>query len=1681
MFPPFPRPYDRKRRGLGAHSRSSEQSRRRAALRRRPLLEDLEGRRMLSTFTVTSTADTTAAGTLRWAITQAEMTTGPNAINFSISDPTNAVETIQLQNPLPAITSPMTINGLSQPGSGATSPLIRIDGAQAGAEAFGLDIVASTADSPSNPTLVSGLQITDFPQAGAFVNAASYVTLQDLFVGVTNASGNLVDAGNTGYGVEFYQGTHDTLGGSVVSANKGTGVLVSGASADTLSGDFIGTDVTGETSADQNNSSLGNAGVGVLITAGTCNTTVTQSVVSNNVAQGVEINGNATGANTDDNAVSGDFIGTDLNGSKAMPNYEGVLVQNGAQFNTVGGTSTTARNVISGNNCDGVDLGTASDNTVEGNYIGVAKNGSSPLGNVASGVAIYLGATYNTIGGTASGSGNVIGNNQYGVYLASAGTTGNVVAGNDIGVQSGGSAAAANQIGVAIVGSASGNTIGGPATIVNGSLAGAGNVISANTEYGVYLSDSNTQDNVVAGDFIGTDATGVKALPNVDGVFIQNQATCNTIGGTTTALADVISGNSYDGVHITGGGTENNQVEGDVIGLSYGGSAVLGNGNNGVSILASATYNTIGGTVTGSGDVIAGNLNTSVNTNAGVEISDPGTEHNVVADDTIGTNANGSSALGNYVGVLIQNGATYNTVGGTSAAARDVISGNSLAGVQILGATTMHNVVEADYIGLSPGGSAPLANNNGVLINGAGANTIGGTAAGDRDFISGNALGVNIFGTAASLNVVEGDYIGTDATGTAAVANVDGVVLQAGAVTNEIGTPTAGSGNVISGNIVDGVLVLGAQNNYVWANTIGLSSTGAMLGNGGDGVQLASGASGNMVGAFAAGYRNIISGNTGDGVDITGSGTGSNGVDGNYIGTDATGSKAMPNYDGVVIENAAAGNAIIGTAAAPEVISGNNWDGVHIVGGGTKGNFVQGVDIGTNAAGTAALANVQSGVAIYASATNNTIGGTGLGAGDVLSGNGSNGVYISDSGTTGNVVEGDFIGTDATGSYAVPNYDGVVIQNGASGNTIGAPSIGLPSDVISGNNWDGVHIVGSNTGYNVVEGDYIGTNFGGTASLPNCASGVAIYAGANHNTIGGTASGAGDVVSGNTGDGFYISGGATNANVVAGDFIGTDYTGSSPVANNVGVYIGGGATNSAVATDVISGNTTDGVQLFGFGTAGNVVEGDDIGVNAGGTAGLGNHNNGVSIYGQASFNTIGGIVSGSLNVISDNTQDGVSISDSGSIANLVAGNDIGTNSSSSINLGNYQGVVIQNDAAGNTIGGTTAAARNVISGNNQDGVHIVSGAFDNTVEGDYLGTNVGGTAALGNGQSGVAIYGGANNNTIGGTASGVGDVLSGNGSNGVFISDSGTKDNVVASDFIGTDATGSYAVPNFNGVLIENGAGYNTIGAVTVGTASDVISGNNWEGVHIANTGNNVVEGDYIGLNVSGTASLKNAESGVGLYGGATGNTIGGSVTGAGDVISGNGSNGVYITDSTTTANQVAGDVIGLSASQSQAVPNHDNGVFIGNAAYGNIIGRSPIVNVISGNDGDGVLITGSTTNKNIVQGNTIGTNSQGASGLGNGADGVLITGGSSSDQVFSDVIEYNDLNGVEVDANSVSTEIEYDTINDNLQNGVYLASGSSLTYVGYSTIENNNGLAIKDDGSNDSYNNNTIIGSIGT
>jgi len=404
-------------------------------------------------------------------------------------------------------------------------------------------------------------------------------------------------------------------------------------------------------------------------------------------------------------------------------------------------------------------------------------------------------------------------------------------------------------------------------------------------------------------------------------------------------------------------------------------------------------------------------------------------------------------------------------------------------------ATSGGNTVESNFIGTDVTGTADLGNSSvGVRIQDARSNTIGGTTAVERNVISGNdGYGVIIQWTYATGNVVQGNYIGTDVTGTAKLGNSGGGVYVVQAPGNTIGGTATGAGNVISGNGFVGVRIYGVMitetGNLVQGNLIGTDKTGTVgLGNSADGVSILYAAN-STIGGTTESARNVISDNL-DGIDIYGSGATGNLVQGNYIGTDVTGTADLGNsYAGVAIGDAP-GNTIGGTApGARNVISGNDgYGGVEIVYGGASGNLVQGNYIGTDFTGTADLGNSAYGVTVVG-APSNTIGGTAPGAGNVISGNEPwYGIRISDAGATGNLVQGNYIGTQADGTSPLGNvFGGVSIRNGACQNTVGGTAAGA-GNVIAYNagyaGGEGVRVEGAATTGNTIRGNSVHSNSG---------------------------------------------------------------------------------------------------------------------------------------------------------------------------------------------------------------------------------------------------------------------------------------------------------------------------------------------------------------------------------------------------------------------------------------------------------------------------------------------------------------------------------------------------------------------------------------------------------------------------
>jgi len=550
----------------------------------------------------------------------------------------------------------------------------------------------------------------------------------------------------------------------------------------------------------------------------------------------------------------------------------------------------------------------------------------------------------------------------------------------------------------------------------------------------------------------------------------------------------------------------------------------------------------------------------------------------------------------------------------------------------------------------------------------------------------------------------------------------------------------------------------------------------------------------------------------------------------------------------------------------------------------------------------------------------------------IVNGFPATGVLIDGTNAIANVVTACFLGIDATGNTPVTNgFCPLTIDNGARSNIVGGLTVAA-RNIISGSAFQGMTIRDPGTAYNVVEGNYIGLNGTGTSALPSLGCGVGVFGGAQSNIIGGAISAAHNVISGNTLQGLVISDTNTDGNIVIGNYIGLSPSGTFSMANGwAGIDIFGGPRATVVQGNTCSGNSLQGIAISGAGTSGTRVQGNYIGLDA---------------FGQ----------------------------------NAVPNG--------------WSGINFFNGAQSNIVGGLTPALRNVISGNSLQGIVISDAATSsNVIEGNYIGTNPNGTAAIANGWAGVDIFGGANNNLIGGPTPAARNVISGNGLQGIAISQTGTANNIAQGNFIGLNTSGNVRVPNgASGILIYNSAQSNTIGGSVSGTAN-VISGNANQGVAIFDPGtmNNLVAGNLIGVAADGSTAISNTWSGVELGNSAQSNLIGGG-PGARNIISGNGNYGVLIAGTSTAFNIVQGNTIGLNVASAIAAPNSWAGISIFGGAQSNQIGGTIAgnANIIAANLSDGVQLFDPATTGNTVRGNSIFSNSGAGLILYNSANGSI-------------------------------------------------------------------------------------------
>lgn len=456
---------------------------------------------------------------------------------------------------------------------------------------------------------------------------------------------------------------------------------------------------------------------------------------------------------------------------------------------------------------------------------------------------------------------------------------------------------------------------------------------------GIWAFDAD--DLVVRGCYLGTAPDGEANAPNGSGIQL--------LGGTERAMVgdpgihgvspqvpnrNLISGNSGAGVVLQGVGTTDNDVRSNRIGTNRQGSAALANGS-GVVVSTGAHGNRIGSTAAGTGNLISGN------SSFGVELAGVGST--LVQGNTVGADLAGTVAVPNGFGVRLQQAATGNTIGGTTAAARNLISGNTNHGISIADPGTDGNLIHGNWIGLDATGAAPLGSDYGIYASEGVDTEIGSGVAGAGNVIAGNLCGVCLDGTSGFL--VRGNRFGTDATGASAIAApAFAVHLSVGSSdATEVGGAGAGEGNLFAGTVDTGVEIAGpaAAGNRVRGNTFGVSAAGtAVVGSLSTAIQVSGGATATEIGGPSLAERNWIAG-AGLGLRITGAGTSGTLVRGNVFGRGPAGSgAAFANAVGIGISDGATDSIIGGAGGAANEIANSSQNGIRILDDATGGHRI---------------------------------------------------------------------------------------------------------------------------------------------------------------------------------------------------------------------------------------------------------------------------------------------------------------------------------------------------------------------------------------------------------------------------------------------------------------------------------------------------------------------------------------------------------------------------------------------------------------------------------------------------------------------------------------------------------------------------------------------------------------------
>jgi CSLREA domain-containing protein len=770
--------------------------------------------------------------------------------------------------------------------------------------------------------------------------------------------------------------------------------------------------------------------------------------------------------------------------------------------------------------------------------------------------------------------------------------------------------------------------------------------------------------------------------------------------------------------------------------------------------------------------------------------------------------------------------------------------------------------------------------------------------------------GIRIAGSGG--NRIEGNFIGTNVAGAAALENGGQGVQVFASPNHTIGGTTAAARNLISGNSSCGVEIGdnfgggGSTGNRVSGNFIGTDVTGTLAVGNACGVEVFNAAN-NTVGGPTAAERNIVSGNRGGGVNV-GNPSPDNVVQNNFIGTDVTGTHALGNGGGAMdVANAPR------TQILNNVISANR-SGISFHNPGTNDNIVRGNRIGTDVTGTLNLGNRGRGLDLCCSANGTQIGGPNVGDGNIIAFNAEEGIYLENSssvtiignrffanGRLGIEIRPEGVGggpavpviTSVTENAGTTTIRGTLDSSGSSQFRLEFFANAEPDPSVSGEGEIFLGAVSQSTdgsGHLDFMADFP------TASVPAGSFLTATATGPNNETSefsraflpGADQLPAVQIVTNtnDTGPG-SLRRAMFNANFHANGGTPDEIRFDIPAATDPGCVAATGVCTirpngvlpSIVDPVVIDGYTQTGSQQnanrtdqgLGLTTMLKIVIN---GANAG-TPGL---------HITAGNSTVRGLV------INGFSEDGIRIETGG--GNTITGNFIGTDVTGTAAVPNGSSGIQIFRSSNNVIGGNTAPAANLISGNNNAGVEMGSGTFqldvnNNLVAGNFVGVDITGRAALGNG-GGVQIFN-APDNTIGGPTTAHRNIISGNRGGGAGVGQLSDR-SVVQNNFVGTDVTGTIGLGNAGeGIEVSNTADARVL--------NNLVSANSNHGISLHNpsTQRPIIQGNRVGTDITGVFNLGNGGRGVSFSPSAGDGLVGGTNVGEENIIAFNGMSGVFV------------------------------------------------------------------------------------------------------------------------------------------------------------------------------------------